>query len=492
MPIRLRITLLTAGIMLFSLLGLSAGVYYTMSRNMRSEMDTRLQNVYVSYRRTPGTITLGPRGYQFEAQTDPFASSGVYIQVMSPDGAQATGSQNLGATRIPVPAEVMDANNRSQDTYYATEVNGQPIRVYSAPIQIGNPDPKVFVLVQVAERLAPLNQTLDNLRKVLVGGSVLATLALAAGAWLVAGASLSPLARMSGAAAKIGRGGDLSTRIDPPSTHDEVQQLAETFNEMLARLESNFGAQRRFVADASHELRTPLTALRANADIMLRQVDGGAAAHADLVEGLTDVRNEVDRMTRLVHNLLILARADVGWRPELGTVDLALVARDVARIAAPLRRGQHLNLQLGTNDGQDPELLVTGNADQLTQLLLILLDNAFTYTPPGTRVALTLRRVGDMAEVSVQDDGPGIPRDHLDRIFERFYRADEARTRSVGGTGLGLSIARWIVTVHNGTIDVDSEAGAGATFTVQLPLVPTTSTPAVLAREPEMVAAPLV
>jgi two-component system, OmpR family, sensor kinase len=296
------------------------------------------------------------------------------------------------------------------------------------------------------------------------------------------------LARMSAAAAGIGSSGDLSTRIEPPATRDEVQQLAETFNEMLARLESNFGAQRRFVADASHELRTPLTALRANADIMLRQIESGLVERADLTEGLSDMRNEVDRMTRLVHNLLILARADVGWRPELTPVDLTVVARDVARIAAPLRRGQMLSLELGAPDadGEDPQVLVKGNTDQLTQLMLVLLDNAFTHTPSGTHVTLGVRRDGQDALLDVMDDGPGISQEHLSRVFERFYRADEARTRTSGGTGLGLSIARWIVAVHGGTIDASSTPGGGATFRVRFNAAEAETTP--LPREQPRVA----
>jgi two-component system, OmpR family, sensor kinase len=235
-------------------------------------------------------------------------------------------------------------------------------------------------------------------------------------------------------------------------------------------------------------LRTPLTALRANADIMLRQIESGLVERADLTEGLSDMRNEVDRMTRLVHNLLILARADVGWRPELTPVDLTVVARDVARIAAPLRRGQMLSLELGAPDadGEDPQVLVKGNGDQLTQLMLVLLDNAFTHTPSGTHVTLGVRRDGQDALLDVMDDGPGISQEHLSRVFERFYRADEARTRTSGGTGLGLSIARWIVAVHGGTIDASSTPGGGATFRVRFNAAEAETTP--LPREQPRVA----
>ncbi|MEX2314314.1 MAG: HAMP domain-containing sensor histidine kinase, partial [Thermomicrobiales bacterium] len=268
--------------------------------------------------------------------------------------------------------------------------------------------------------------------------------------------------------------GDLSQRLQPPPTRDEAQHLAETFNEMLARLEETFSAQRRFVADASHELRTPLTALRANADIMLRQIESGIHSRDDLVEGLTDVRDEVDRMTRLVQYLLTLARADVGWRPELEVVDLVEVARDAARIASPLIRGQQFEIETpppGPN-GVAAHVDVRGNADQLRQLILILLDNAFTYAPEGSDVKLAATLDDDQAVLTVHDNGPGIAPDHLRRIFERFFRTDDARARSSGGTGLGLSIARWIVAVHDGQISADSNPRDGTTFKVRLPLLP--------------------
>jgi signal transduction histidine kinase len=319
-----------------------------------------------------------------------------------------------------------------------------------------------------------MNATLSTLKRNIIWGSVFSTLMLASGAWLVGDAVMRPFSRMSNTVRSIGRTGDLSQRIQPPKTRDEAQYLGETFNEMLARLEETFNAQRRFVADASHELRTPLTALRANADIMLRQIESGIHDRDDLAEGLTDVRDEVDRMTRLVQHLLTLARADVGWRPELDVVDLVDTARDAARVASPLVRGQQFEVEMPPPgpDGVVPDIDVRGNADQLRQLILILLDNAFTYAPAGSDVRLAVTLDEDEAVLSVHDTGPGIAPDHLRRIFERFFRTDDARARSSGGTGLGLAIARWIVSVHDGTIAADSTPGEGTTFEVRLPLLP--------------------
>jgi len=283
---------------------------------------------------------------------------------------------------------------------------------------------------------------------------------------------LRPLTRITHTARQIGDEGDLSRRIDPPPTRDEVRQLAETFNEMLDRLEEAFAAERRFVSDASHELRTPLTALRGNAEILLRQIDAERWDPADLRDGLADIRDEAERMGRLVENLLTLARADVGWRPDLSVIQLDQVVADAARVVAPLA-GQHTFRV--SNAG---EIDVIGNADQLKQLLLILLDNAFTYTPPGGEVELSVHRRDDVAEIVVRDTGPGIPPEQRERIFDRFYRGDAARAHGAAGAGLGLAIARWIVECHNGAIDVDSDVGKGTCVRVTLAVAdpPTTGT----------------
>jgi signal transduction histidine kinase len=472
MPIRLRIVLATAVIMALSLASLGVGMYFTMSRSLHNDVDARLQAVFSGYQQNPGDWVLEGGRFGLRPDPNPFAFTGAYIQIMDGTGTVRARSQNLGDETLPVERSVLIQNFTHDAVYYDADVNGRPVRILSDRVALGANDLVVFV--QVAEPLEPVQTTLGTLRRNMIVGSIMSTLVLALGAWLVGDAAMRPLARMSVTARMIGRTGDLSRRLQPPRTKDEAQHLAETFNEMLARLEETFNAQRRFVADASHELRTPLTALRANADIMLRQIDSGLVDRVDLTDGLTDVRDEVDRMSRLVQNLLTLARADVGWRPELEPVDLIEVARDAARIAAPLPRGQQFELELPPPEpgGETRPVDVLGNADQLRQLILILLDNAFTYAPPESQVRLIVETGADAAVLSVHDNGPGIAPDQLRRIFERFYRTDDARSRASGGTGLGLAIARWIVAVHDGEITVDSARDRGTRFSVRLPLLP--------------------
>lgn len=467
MSIRQRIALATSVVVLISLLGLSAGVYITTSRSLRNEVDARLVRVYTTYRQDQ-RVQVTDQGVAILSAPDPFASAGQYIQILDVSGAERAKSNNMGEESLPISETALANALERKSTYYDTNVNGRELRVFTSSVFSVNGVP---LIVQVAEVLGPMNETLAELRRNLLGGTALTTILLSLAAWLVTDTAMRPVRRMSDTAATIGGTTDLSQRLSPPRTGDDVQLLAESFNDMLARLEATFNAERRFVADASHELRTPLTALRANADIMLRQITSGMVDHDDLAEGLTDIRDEADRMTRLVSNLLTLARADVGWRPELEPVSLLEVAQDVARIAQPLVRGQRFEVRtVPLTDGESlaDATQVLGNADQLTQLLLILLDNAFTHAPPDSEVVLEIAPQPTQVVVTVRDTGPGIAPEHIRRIFERFFRTDDARTRSSGGAGLGLSIARWIVSVHRGDISVQSELGQGTTFTVNL------------------------
>lgn len=477
MSIRQRIALATSVVVLISLLGLSAGVYYTTSASMRSEVDNRLENIYRTYERDPGFFRRNADGsIELVLQPDQVTSAGQYVQVLSATGGLLDRSATLGNVDIPISDQALARAVQGTPTYYRTTIRStsgststQLIRVYMGPIYL---PADVMIIVQVGESLGPMNATLAELRRNLLAGSALTIILLSLAAWLVTDAAMRPLKRISETAHTIGRTTDLSQRLTPPRTRDDVQQLAETFNEMLTRLEGTFNAERRFVADASHELRTPLTALRANADIMLRQIKSGAIDHSDLAEGLSDIRDEADRMSRLVNNLLTLARADVGWRPDLGPVSVVAVARDVARIAQPLVRGQRFEVRTTAEQAATGSIgdttRVLGNADQLTQLLMILLDNAFTHAPAGSEVVLEITSDDSDVTIHVRDTGPGIAPEHLRRIFERFFRTDDARARSSGGAGLGLSIARWIVSVHRGDIRVRSERGNGTTFTVVL------------------------
>jgi signal transduction histidine kinase len=280
--------------------------------------------------------------------------------------------------------------------------------------------------------------------------------------WFTTGRALAPLHSVTQTALNITRADDLSRRIlyqGPPE--DEVGQLIAAFNQTLSRLENLFNTQRRFLADVGHELRTPLTVIKGNVDLMRRMGDSDP-------ESLDSIENEVDRLTRLVGDLLLLAQAESGKLPldrrvvELDT--LLLEAMQQMRVLARDR----LQIRLGEID----QVLICGDQDRLKQVLVNLIGNAINYTPAGGEVVLGLSKEGVQARLVVTDTGPGIPVEDLPHVFERFYRGEKSRTRSRDGKGfgLGLSIAYWIVRNHGGRIEVDSRRGQGTTFCVWLPL----------------------
>jgi two-component system, OmpR family, sensor kinase len=278
--------------------------------------------------------------------------------------------------------------------------------------------------------------------------------------WLVAGRALRPVATLTHAATDIAASRAFSRRVPTTSTPDELGRLARTFNTMLDSLEQAYATERRFVADASHELRAPLAVVQANLDL-LQRADPMSAA--DQQAALRTATAETDRLKRLVNALLTLARVDAGVPMERQTIALDALVADVVVDARHLANGHSFVVDTLAS------VEVDGDSIRLRQLVIILLDNAFRYTPTTGRVEIGLARDAAHAKLTIRDTGIGIDAADLPHVFERFYRADPARQRDAGGTGLGLAIARAIVVEHGGEIVVDSQPGAGTTLTVRLP-----------------------
>jgi heavy metal sensor kinase len=328
------------------------------------------------------------------------------------------------------------------------------LRIRSVRLSAGG---EVAGVAQVGQSAEFINSTVRDIQRVLVIVAVAGVLAaIAIGYWL-ARSAVQPLQRVAAVAAEI-EASDLSRRIGAERAPAEVQQLADTFDGMLDRLERAFGQQRDFVMDMSHEIRTPLTALRGNIDVLLLD----DSLDADAREQLERMSGEVQRLVRLTSNLLYSAHAEAGREVARQSVDLDALCLEVARQARPLRPEVALRM------GEEDQVTVVGDRDLLKQLVLNLVDNALKYTPEGGTVTLSLRKEGEMAKVVVEDNGPGIPPEQLPHIFERMYRAENGRRRT-SGAGLGLAISRWIASAHGGTIEVESEVGKGSKFTLTLP-----------------------
>jgi two-component system, OmpR family, sensor kinase len=352
---------------------------------------------------------------------------------------------------------LMAADIPSSGAFGLMTTPDQRWRVYVVPLGQSGTDAGYL---ETLTPLGRLDESIRIYRLILIALGLGGLSAALIGGWAIAGGALRPIARMTSTASTIAHSRDLSHRIATPRHHDELGRLAMTFNDMLTSIEAAYGAQQRFVSDASHELRAPLTAMQGNLELIRRHPE---MARAERDEALAEAEREAVRLTRLVADLLALARADAGVTLRHETVDLDAVALEAFRSVHALAHGQELTL-----DTLEP-VQVIGDADRLKQLLLIVLDNALKYTPSGGRVTLSLRQCADAGEISVQDTGVGIASQDLPHVFERFYRADPARNRDAGGTGLGLPIARWIVEQHRGAIHIDSAPGRGTTVTVSLP-----------------------
>jgi two-component system OmpR family sensor kinase len=318
--------------------------------------------------------------------------------------------------------------------------------------------------IQVGTSLAESDRVAQMLLLVVAVGFGLVLVAAAVVGPRLTRLGLQPLRTMASASRELADG-NLSARVATSDVQDEVGELARAFNEMAARLEANFAAQRAFVADASHELRTPLTALGGSIDVLVRVLDA-RPEEARRLAGF--MRREVDRMSTLVDDLLVLARVDAQGAAALRMqpLDLRSVARDVyeqARVM-PSARGRAISLQVGPT-----AVSVRGEPRRLHQVLLNLAANALEHAPDGGHVMLKVGHCNGLVQVQVQDDGPGIPREHLSHVFDRFYRTDTARAHIDGGHGLGLAIARAIVEAHDGVIVASNAAGGGAVFSVTLP-----------------------
>ena len=372
----------------------------------------------------------------------------------APDGTVAERTEVLAADSVPPPPPDSPEGRRLWDA--ALPAVGRQ-RVLATHVRAGGRELAVLLL-------APLGDVDRELGQVAAALATAIPAALAAAGVLgyaLARRALAPVERLRTLTEEI-TAERLDRRLPVTNPHDELGRLAQTVNDMIARLERSFAEVRRFTADASHELRTPLAVLRTEAELALGRPPDGA--DHDQLPG--SVLEECERLTRLTDQLLALAREDAGTaRPAREPLDLAALVRDVADTLAPLAEAKQVRLAVRA----DRPVALRGDAARLRRVFVNLVDNAVKYTPEGGSVAVEASAAGGAAVAVVRDPGVGIPPEHLPRVFDRFYRVDKARSRAAGGAGLGLSIARSIVEAHGGRIELASAPGRGTTCTVSLP-----------------------
>ena len=396
--------------------------------------------------------------------------------VLLSDGTVLASSADVQVPIAPPPVvhvttsaiqQTLDMSRTRATSYQlATDNNGQRELVVLSPLYVrGNPTP--FAVLELNMPTYRIDHSVAAIR-LIMGVGIAGALVIAALLTLpLVSATLRPLVAMERTSRRIA-GGDLHLRLEVPPSEDEIGRLARSFNTMVARLEEAFIRQKQFVGDASHELRTPLTALGGGLEMLLLGADqGDAEAMRRLLRGMY---GEVERMRRLVEDLLTLTRLDEGRANlRITDVDVATAVRDVCEQAQRLASGQEIVCE--TVAGLPP---VRADPDRLRQILLNLVDNALKYTPPPGRVTLSAAAVqgGTVVAMSVRDEGSGIPPEALPHVFDRFYRADTARARSGargGGSGLGLAIVKGLVEAQGGEVAIASESGIGTSVTLRLP-----------------------
>ncbi|MBI2911236.1 MAG: HAMP domain-containing protein [Chloroflexi bacterium] len=452
--IRVRLTLWYVGLLAVILLGFSTFLFFNLSRNLYDELDRSL----VSYaRQLVGNLVVVGGSPRFGDEVE-LLPPGTVAVLYDRSGRQLIAN----AARQPLLAVVeglVQATREEQRFNTVRVTDGPDWRVLTVPVVRGG---RMVAVIQVARSTQEIVTALGQLVALMAVAVPLTLLLAIAGGLFLAGRALGPIDRMTRAAGQMSAE-DLSRRIEIPPSHDEVGRLAATFDRMLDRLEAAFRRQRQFTADASHELRTPLAALAGEVDVLLERDRTGQ----EYREGLASVRRTTSRMSQLVSDLLTLARADARDVPLVREpLDLGILASEVAATLAPLAEARRLDLRYEAGSGP----IIEGDQTRLTQLLVNLVDNGLKYTSPGGIVRVSVGREDGYGVVRVADNGVGIASEHIPHLFERFYRADKARSRADGGTGLGLAISRWIAEVHGGTIDVESAPGQGSTFSVRLPL----------------------
>jgi len=457
--VRVRLTAWYVFVFGILLVGFSGFVYLVLSRTLYRQLDQSLLN--------SAQVVAGEfRSEMAENDGDPASSAtqtltelhvpGIDVSIF--DGGQLLASSSEQDSLSPQVLSFSRGTNQLPAFATIHDYGEEGARLVTVSVNVGGRD----FLIAAAEPLHELVEQLESIRRILYLGFPAGLLVAAIGGFILARKSLAPVVAMSNQAEHISDR-NLHERLNViGNDSDELGQLARVFNALLSRLDASFDGMRKFTADASHELRTPLSIIRGEADVALSR-DRDPVEYR---EALTIIQDEAERLSRIVDDMMALARADVGQRPlQIEEFYLNDLVEECCKAATVLTVREGVSLTF------DPTSDIPFRGDQhlVRRMFLNLLDNAIKYTPGGGCVSVELASEPAAVKIIVSDTGIGIPADQVPHIFERFYRADNVRSRANGGSGLGLAIAKWVAEAHKGSIELVSSPGHGSKFTVSLP-----------------------
>jgi heavy metal sensor kinase len=461
LPIRWRLSLLYGGILSLVLVVFSCSVYIYFRNSLQQSIDAKIRSIgeVIS---SSMVDTHDPNVFgNFERYLENILGrkpKGKLIQIIDRSGRIGAKSSDIEAESMSASFGTLERALNGETVYETIEGHQPRLRMITIPIKDTT---KVTSIVQVGTSLEDFDETMNRLLIILIAGIPTCVGVTIAVSYFMAKKALKPVDKIRKTAVKISSQ-NFDEYIDVGSRNDELGKLGQTFNEMISRLRDAFQRVNQFSADVSHELKTPLTILKGGTEVALRK-DRDASEYRHL---LASHLEEIDRMTRIIEDLLLLSKADKGeMQLNLEEIDLKDLIIEVCMDMKIFAERKQIDLVV--DDLQEAKF--KGDELKLRRMLWNIVDNGIKYTPSGGRVEISSSRNNGYMNIDVRDTGAGIAEEDIRYIFDRFYRADRARKRETG-SGLGLAISKWIAEAHQGTIEVDSRAAFGSHFSVRLPL----------------------
>ena len=457
MPIRIRLALgfAVAALLIFGVSGVlfersfRHGVEKSLDPGLRAQADALERALRNSGGDAVGLDELGP--------TAIVRTRELVAQVLDADGRLLESTREAGARRVLTSAEAREARRATVITDEGLGREEEPFRILARTTET----PAGTRIIVVGTSLEPANEAVDRVHDALLFGGISVVLVAGLGAYVLAGSALRPVERMRRQAAAISER-DTAPQLAVPATRDELAALGATLNDLLDRLHGALERERRFVADAGHELRTPLAVLQTELELANRR----PRSREELMVTVTAAQHETERLARLTEELLFLAAGDDDRREIPRLRERVTPVLDDALLALATRAAER-QVTLGLD--ADPTLEASISTPLLRRAVENLLENALRYAPAGSQVSTRARSEDGQLVIEVLDEGPGFPVEFLPHAFERFRRADDARTRDAGGTGLGLAIVLAVARAHGGTAAAANDPTGGAVVGLRFP-----------------------